>query len=266
MIKRGSFLLLLLMVQVSFAGNTRHMIWDKEPIRITLPLHQERIIHFPQAVKIVDSELDKDVGVMKVQESLYLNSDKAFVNKRLVVQLMPDGDPVVLTISASNEATDVTPIDVIMAEDMKEVPNEDEELPAKSTAHENPDINAVSLTRFAIQSLYSPARLLVSPTGVTRTPMRTHKNANMVYGASVLARPVISWRGGDTYITAVELKNQLNKTVILDPRKLIGEWQTATFYPTNTLGARGAGDTTTLFVTSGLPFGEALAANKGFVR
>jgi hypothetical protein len=96
--------------------------------------------------------------------------------------------------------------------------------------------------------------------------MRTHKNVVMVYGASIIARPVISWQGEDLFVTAVELKNALNKRVVISPKQLIGNWQTASFCPSNTLEARVLKDTTTVFLVSDRPFGEALSQTGEFVR
>lgn len=240
-----------------FASPVEHVAWEKTPIRVTLPLNQERLVRFPFAVSIVDSELDETVGVMKIQDALYFNAHKAFANKRLVVQLMPNGEAIVLSLSATEEASDTTSLEVVMAE-TNDV--------AKAVSTSSTDINAVTLTRFAIQSLYSPERLLVTPPEITRTPMRTNRHITLVYGASITAKPLISWHANDLYVTAIELKNNLNKVVILDPRQLIGEWQTASFYPTNTLDSRQKKETTTVFVTSNKPFNEALSASQEFVR
>lgn len=261
--------LLVFLTQVVMSSNVQHVIYDKAPIHILLPLNQERMIRFPLGISIVDSEIDDYVGVMKLEDALYLSPHKAFTNKRLVVQLMPMGEAIVLTLSSSMDATDLTPIKVLIGGD--DTPDSDAKTseaqsPEIAPASHNTDINAVALTRFAIQSLYSPERLLVTPEGVSRTPMRTYRHVPFVYGASVTARPLISWRGGELFVTAIELKNELNKAVVIDPRKLLGAWQTAAFYPTNTLPPRGSSVTTTVFVTSSQPFGEALALNREFVR
>ena len=283
MVKRFSLLLALICASsASVSQSVEHAVWDKTPLRITLPLNEERLIRFPLAVSIVDSELDESTGVMKAQDTVYFNAHKAFKNKRLVVQLMPEGEAIILSLSASADAANTTPVEVVMADNdheyrQDEAPAIDAPKKAIRTASSvratlapntppSAHINPVSLTRFAIQSLYSPARLLVTPEGVARTPMRTHRNITLVLGASVSATPLISWRGEDVYVTAIELKNQLNKPVEVRPQMLLGDWQTATFYPTNTLSPRGGADVTTVFVTSSKPFGEALADNREYVR
>jgi len=253
-------LLMFSCMKIAAATPTEHMVWDKTPLRITLPLNQERLIRFPLAVSIVDSELEEQVGVMKIQDALYFNAHKTFENKRVVVQLMPYGEAIVLSLSARDDSNNTTPIEVVMSES-NENDERDKPLAAKSS-----DINAVTLTRFAIQSLYAPERLLITPPEITRTPMRTQRSVTLVYGASITAKPLISWHANDLYITAIELQNELNKSIIIDPRQLLGEWQTATFYPTNTLSARGKRETTTVFVTSSKPFGEALLVNREFIR
>ena len=246
---------MLLGINCVLAGPVEHVVWDKTPIRIILPLNQERLIRFPLAVSVVDSELDENTSVLKIQDALYFNAHKAFANKRMVVQLMPYGEAIVLSLSAREEAGNVTPLEVVMAES-----DDGEE---KSAPTPSRDINAVTLTRFAIQSLYSPERLLVTPPEITRTPMQTHRNITFVYGASITAKPIISWHANDLYVTAIELKNDLKKPVVIDPRQLLGNWQTASFYPTNTLKHQ---EHTTVFVTSNRPFGEALIDTREFVR
>jgi integrating conjugative element protein (TIGR03749 family) len=229
-IKRMTILWLgVLLTNVGMANDVEHVIWDKTPIHMTLPLNQERQIRFASPVNIIDSELDEHVDVMKLKDVLYITSHNTFTNKRLIVQLMPEGETIVLSLTTEKEATNTTPLEVLLSEKEHTETQEVQTL----------DFNAITLTRFAIQSLYSPERLLNTPPGINRTPMRTQKNINLVYGSSISARPLISWRGGDLYITAVQLKNDLNKDVEIDPRQFLGHWQTATLFPRNALEPRG---------------------------
>ncbi|WP_419420701.1 TIGR03749 family integrating conjugative element protein [Legionella sp. D16C41] len=258
---RFKFLIALMMLVCSintFALDADHVLWDKTPIPITLSLNEERLIHFPQAISIVDNEADEKIAVLKVQDSLYLKAKEPFTNQRLLVQLMPQGDVIILTLSASENIVATKPIDVLLESHNSEHDKIDNTVDF--------DFNAVTLTRFAIQSLYAPARLLIIPEGVDRVPMQTQRKINLVYGASVAAYPLISWQGGSLYVTAIELKNLLKKEITLDPRRLLGHWQTASFYPTNTLEPRGENDTTTLFLVSERPFNDAFTADKEFVR
>ena len=242
-----------------FALESEHVLWDKTPIHISLSLTEERLIRFPQAISIVDNEAGDNIAVLKVQDALYIKAKEEFNNKRLLVQLMPQGEVIILSLSADKAINASKPVEILIEKEITEDTN-------KSILKNNMDSNAITLTRFAIQSMYAPQRLLVIPDGVSRIPMQTRRQITLFYGASIEARPLISWHGGEFYVTAVELKNQLNKEIIIDPRHMVGNWQTATFYPSNTLTARGKTDTTTVFLISDRPFNEAIVGSREFVR
>ncbi|EHL31349.1 hypothetical protein LDG_6811 [Legionella drancourtii LLAP12] len=242
-----------------FALDAEHVLWDKTPIHLSISLNEERLVHFPQAISIIDNEAGEKIAVLKIQDALYLKGKESFDNKRLLVQLMPQGEVIILNLSANEKITANKPVEILL--ENKEESNNNQPETANSF-----DINSITLTRFAIQSLYAPQRLLVIPEGVGRIPMQTRKKISLIFGASMESRPLISWHGGAFYVTAVELKNLLNKEVVVDPRRMVGNWQTATFYPTNTLAPRGKEDTTTVFLVSDRPFNEALATGREFVR
>ncbi|MFC7782824.1 TIGR03749 family integrating conjugative element protein [Legionella taurinensis] len=254
------FVLISVLVSMEvFALDAEHVLWDKTPIHLSISLNEERLVHFPQAISIIDNEAGEKISVLKIQDTLYLKGKESFDNKRLLVQLMPQGEVIILNLSANEKITANKPVEILL--ENKEESNNNQPETANSF-----DINSITLTRFAIQSLYAPQRLLVIPEGVGRIPMQTRKQISLIYGASMESRPLISWHGGAFYVTAVELKNLLNKEVVVDPRRMVGNWQTATFYPTNTLAARGKEDTTTVFLVSDRPFNEALATGREFVR
>lgn len=128
------------------------------------------------------------------------------------------------------------------------------------------DINEVTLTRFAIHSLYAPKRLLSTPEGVYRVPMETEKHVPLFYGASLDAMPLASWRAGSLYVTAIELKNLTTHPINIDLKQLRGNWQTAALYPSQRLKSRDAHETTSLFLISDAPLSAARTQNKGFIR
>lgn len=266
-------LLMTISVSAAKAQEFEHVLWEKTPIQITLPINEERMIRFPGPVSIAESELDKSTGIMKFEDGLYLNAKTAFKNRKLILQLMPDGEAIILNISALEELHDARPLEIIMPKREEEIEAEAEkEIKALSdnaaVAATNPsaNINPVSLTRFAIQSLYSPARLLVTPKEIKRVAMQTYKTVPLVFGSGVLAHPLISWEAEGLFVTAVELQNTLKKSTVLDPRKIKGEWQAATFFPTNILHPRNAHETTTVFLVSSRPFKDAMSANNEYLR
>ncbi|RUQ85134.1 TIGR03749 family integrating conjugative element protein [Legionella septentrionalis] len=247
---------LCLVINVTYALDKEHLVWEKIPLTIQLPINQERLVQFPQAIKVMDQQLTSNVEILKVKDSLYMKAKEPFKEGRLIVQLLPDGEVIILNLKADEKIKNANPIII-------EVDSAEGQVGTTSSLYE---YNAIQLTRFAIQSLYSPERVLEIPEGIHRTPMQTHKTIPLFYGASVEAHPLASWRGGDLYVTAVEVKNLLSKSVHLQFSNLIGHWQAASFYPTNELMPRNHHESTTVFLVSEQPFPSALTQQPRFNR
>lgn len=244
------------LISPGYALQSEHVLWEKVPLTIELPLNQERLLHFPKAIKIIDQQLSPHLEVLKVQGSLYLKAKEAISESRLIVQLQPDGEVVILNLKTNKDTANSNPIEITMEET-----NPDH--PSTSSHYE---YNAIQLTRFAIQALYAPERVRELPEGVYRSPMQTHKTISLFYGASIEAHPIASWRGGSLYVTAVELKNLLNKEVELHFEDLMGHWQTASFYPKSILAPRNQHEGSTVFLVSEQPFATSLTAQARFSR
>ena len=157
-----------------FALDAEHVLWDKTPIHLSISLNEERLVHFPQAISIIDNEAGEKISVLKIQDALYLKGKESFDNKRLLVQLMPQGEVIILNLSANEKITANKPVEIL-------VENKEETNSNQPERANNFDINSITLTRFAIQSLYAPQRLLVIPEGVGRIPMQTRKQISLIY-------------------------------------------------------------------------------------
>lgn len=256
LIKLALFALGLTLMHISHALQSEHLVWEKVPLTIELPLNKERLVQFPQAIKIIDKQLSTSLDILKVRGSLYLKAKESFKESRLIVQLLPEGDVVILNLTAHEKAINTTPIEILI-DDHPSNPN---------SSGNQYEYNAIQLTRFAIQALYSPERVREIPEGIYRTPMQTNKTIPIFYGASVEAHPLASWRGGNLYVTAVDLKNLLNKPVNLQFSKLMGHWQTASFYPKSELPSRNQHESTTVFLVSDQPFAAALTQQARYSR
>lgn len=249
-------LLSFCLTNLSHALQSEHLLWEKVPLTIELPIKKERLIQFTQTIKIIEHQLSPNLEVLKVKGSLYLKALDTFNQARIIVQLIPDGEVIILNLKADNHFDNTTPLEILI---------DDPKRDNKSTASHY-EYNAIQLTRFAIQSLYAPERIRQIPSGVYRTPMKTDKTINLFYGAAIDAHPIASWRGGSLHVTAVELKNLLNHQVTLKPSELTGHWQTVSFYPSNRLRARTQHESTVVFLVSQQSFHEALTMNTRFSR
>ena len=203
--------------------------------------------------------------------TLYITAKKPFAPLLVSVRLVDSGEVVLVSLSGSATAKDNTPLDVV--------------LPAgPSVYHATPQqpnvtVDLVSLMRFAVQQ-FGVARVASHPAGIVRTPMYTHQAVPLVTGGQVEAFPLVSWRGGGLTVTAVELKNLSHHTLTLHTRQLVGDWQAASFYrfdqmrdlihprvPFRVVTPVGTKrDFTLVFVISDQPFGQALTAQRAFVK
>ncbi|MCP3972285.1 MAG: DUF3438 family protein, partial [Rhodobacteraceae bacterium] len=100
---------------------------------------------------------------------------------------------------------------------------------------------------------YAPARLLKNSPGIVRTPV-AREPIDLVRGGAIDARPLVAWRAGGYYLTAVKLTNRTGQPRILDPRALRGTWLTATFQHHRLLPKGDEADTTVLYLISARPF------------
>ena len=73
-------------------------------------------------------------------------------------------------------------------------------------------------------------------------------------GDAVEATPLMAWRAGTLYLTAVKLRNRSNTAQVLDPRLLRGNWLTATLQHARLLPAGNVADSTAVYLISAQPF------------
>lgn len=242
-----------------------HIVWNQTPIDIILPVGKERMITFPIRV---DFGYDKSVlsdDKLKVQNNngtLYLVAKAAFPAQRVQVRCSDTGQIILLNLSAQQNVS-TTPLDIVIADKSKQNNNQEEpsrdETITDCPGIANNKVTPVALTRFAAQQLYAPKRLLTQPPFIHRTPMHTSKTIPLLLDGSVIAMPLASWRGGDLFVTAVLMRNQLHQDLSLDSRNLCGTWQTATFFPNSILASAGdQKDSTTVFLVSNRPFAVSL--------
>lgn len=232
----------------------QHIVWNRKPIQVTLPVGIERFMSFPSAVQFGYNTNLLPPSAFRVENdnrTLYLLAKKSFSTERVEAKLA-SGDIILLDINAKAHAND-NPVDIVL-------PKPTSAFPTTQSQSSVASVNYVTLTRYAIQQIYAPRRLLKQSMSMTRFPMETTHVAPLFYDGSASAMPLASWRGGNLYVTALLVKNLLNQPLRLDPRLLCGAWLAASFYPQTTLASHGTAinqDTSTLFVISYQPFAQA---------
>lgn len=250
---------------------SEHLIWNQTPIAVKLPVGIERIVHFSEAVQVGYDKThltDEKIRLQNNGGTLYLLAKQIFSVERIQVKLQ-NGKIILLDISAEKGASR-TPLDIIIGEDQlahSSMVASFEKLPVVADQNLDEDnantiqrisITPIALTRFAAQQLYAPQRLLTQSKRIYRIPMHTKKTISLILDGSVMAMPLASWRGGDQFVTAVLIRNNLPQSLTLHPQDLCGHWQTVTFFPQHQLAPRGdMKDSTTVFLVSNRPFSDS---------
>lgn len=242
------------------APTPERIAWHKIPIGIALPVGDERLLHFPEPVKVgLPPQLQGRVRVQSIDGTLYARANAPFEPTRVMVQGVDTGQFYVLDLSAMTDGASNTAIAVYRPEDIhadKDDQADQSPTTASDIASRSITYGYATLTRFAAQQLYAPSRLLTPLPGVVRTPV-PREAVPIVRGGAVKAEPLVAWRGGPYFITAVQLTNQSAAPVILDPRTLRGRWLTATFQHNRLHGAGSEADRTVVYLISDRPFADA---------
>ena len=238
----------LFQVPVHAASQTAERIeWKKTPIRLELTVGQERQVEFSSSVKVgVPGNLQPLLRTQSVNGTVYLLAHAPFESTRFMVREIDGGQIYLFDISASKKPSQNHPIQVFVQEASEPVDLNDGNAVASN-------ISYVTLTRFAARQLYAPARLLSDRPGIVRTPV-ARDPIGLVRGGAIDAQPLVAWRAGGYYLTAVKLTNRSNQPQTLDPRNLRGTWLTATFQHHRLLPAGNEADTTAVYLISARPF------------
>ena len=228
--------------------------WQKTPIVLSLTVGKERRVDFPGPVKVgLPAAIQSALRVQSVAGTVYLLARQPFEATRVMVRAVESGATYLLDLSADNEGEAKATIQILDPETRKPGVTAEEGAPLPAL----PAYGYVTLTRFAAQQLYAPARLLHDLPGVVRVPV-SREPVRLVRTAPIEASPLVAWRARGLYITAVELRNLGNQAVTLDPRMLRGSWLTAAFQHNRLHPTGSEADTTALYLISARPFETSL--------
>ncbi|MDD2762117.1 MAG: TIGR03749 family integrating conjugative element protein [Methylomonas sp.] len=246
------------------------LFWDKVPLRITLPVGQERLVSFPGDVRVgIPQPLTSKLRTQSHAGTVYWLAKEAFDSQRIEVRDI-SGQGIVLIDLSAQQSPDLpdNPIEILfkpgqpvpaaglLSADADSTPatNHRKSKPGKSPK----TAGLVALTRFAAQQLYAPARLLKAAPAIQRVSVSQTRIEHLLRGESLIATPMASWRSGILYVTALEIKNTGSNAIDLDPRQLRGQWRAATFQHSRLHPAGSEADTSAVYLISDRPFHEAL--------
>lgn len=231
---------------------TERIEWNKTPIQLDLKVGHERLVHLPGAVKVgVPASLQPLLRTQSVDGTVYLLASAPFDATRVMAQSIDGGQMFLFDVSASKDGGQTHPVQVYVKTNGE---SHAETMDSSMASHDaTAQYSYVALTRFAAQQLYAPARLVQDRPGIVRVPVM-REPVSLMFGGAVDATPLVAWRAGGLYVTAVKLTNRSDQPQTLDPRNLRGTWLTATFQHNRLLATGSDADTTAVYLISARPF------------
>lgn len=249
--------------------------WERIPLPVALHVNQERIVFVNRNVRVgFPPELKGKLRVQSTGGAVYLQPGEQFARTRLVLQDVENGEMILLDISAEEGKNVLEPVSLVYqgevsssmgdgdvaVTDNKTATTGERQSTSKLKEKKSTTPLPVALTRYAAQSLYAPSRTIEPLPGVHSISLALpDKLTSLLPSESVEVRPLAAWGLQGYSVVALTLRNQRAEKVILDPRRLQGNFYSATFQH-RWLGASGTPeDTTTVYlVTKGRPDTEFL--------
>ncbi|AZE54512.1 hypothetical protein C4K03_2357 [Pseudomonas synxantha] len=225
--------------------------WERLPLAVPLQVGQERVVFIERNVRVgLPVALQGKLRVQSAGGALYLLANEAIAPSRLQLQDADDGTLILLDIVAEPAKAGEPPLEAVrIVEGERPTPRDGEEAAVARPAPPTP--LPVALTRYAAQSLYAPLRTFEPVPGVSTVPLRNDLVLGTLMPELPLAyRALAAWRLEDLWVTAVRLRNTSSRWIELDPRRLQGDFVSATFQHPD-LGPKGeATDTTVVYLVT----------------
>lgn len=253
----------LILLASPLASAEEILRWERLPLAVPLQVGQERVMFIERNVRVgLPASLQGKLRVQSAGGALYLLANEAIAPSRLQLQDADDGTLILLDIAAELAKTGEPPLEAvrIVEAERLEPRNADETSVARPTP---PTPLPVALTRYAAQALYAPLRTLEPVPGVSTVPLRDDLILDtLMPELPLLYRALAAWRLEDLWVTAVRLRNTSSRWIELDPRRLQGDFVSATFQHPD-LGPKGETTDTTMvyLVTRGHGLAGSLLPN-----
>lgn len=242
--------------------------WERIPLPVKLHTGQERIVFVEKNVRVgFPPALNNKLRVQSTGGAVYLTAESDFAQTRLQLQDVETGEMVLLDVSAMPGKAALEPIRVVYTGEVTQqrthqtvkrqgspAPGTDASAPEEPGGQRKakPRYTAplpVLLTRYAAQNLYAPLRTIEPLPGVQSLSPALPSTLTTLYPSEPLtAKPLAGWRAGEYSVVAVTLRNESGHKVVLDPRRLQGQFVTATFQHQWVDQKGTAEDTTTVYL------------------
>jgi integrating conjugative element protein (TIGR03749 family) len=234
--------------------------WKRLPLAVPLLVGQERVVFIDRDVRVgVPPSVGDRLRVQSTGGAIYLRASEVIPPTRLQLQDVGSGALILIDVAAEAPTDGQPPLEPIRIANDKAMDGRPDGNKGAKTLEGNENAPAdprtsplaVVLTRYAAQSLYAPLRTVEPLPGVTPMPLRRDLALDTLLPMLPLrARALAAWRLDDEWVTAIELTNNADRWIDLDPRALQGDFVTATFQHPNVGPSGQSTDTTVLYLVS----------------
>lgn len=208
------------------------LVWNRAPLRIALPVNQDRRVDFPCEVVayVPDAVADKLTITATLEGSLFWRATAAFKTERMIVTDKSGRIQWLLDVSADPKA----PQHTLVIRDSR-VPQSDRDsltqighdqtVSSAMALDTGQLLDEVDLIKVAARQFYGPSRLAVLPPGVSGA-MVPDEAVDIYRGGGLSTVIKGQWRvsswEGELYVTAVLVSNRSMLEARPDPRRVKG--------------------------------------------
>lgn len=239
-----------MIIPVSLAGNVpevERIVWAKKVVHLHLKTGKERTVIFPsQKISVsIDRRIDPFLQVTPLDGTLYIKAHKTFSVTRIQVTGEDNGQIYLLDLQASEKGSNNI-VEILLPKRTR----------VSSPVNSQPGY--VVMSRYAIQQIYAPRRLVNMDSRFTEVNVAGQKSRRLYRGGDIISRPHRSWRAGNLYVTAIQVMNDSQYPVYLDFRMIRGQgvWKSGVFQHASVTRKGTLSDQTFMYLVSSRPFDE----------
>jgi len=203
------------------AAGIERAVFEREPVRVTLPVGRERLITLPATAALhVPTDIEQVARIEVIDRTMYVTAMVPFLPIRIVAELIDSGQQIPMdfvadrTTAASTAELEVSVVDSKGAGD--------------DASPQHPSADMVELTRHAARQLYAPRRLAWASSGVNQVGVSTTPVPGLIRGVDADIVPLGQWKAGRLYVTAVRVTNRSKFPLEVPLEQVRGRWIAAT--------------------------------------
>lgn len=234
-----------------------HIVWNKSPLKIILPVGKERRIDFPVPVKVLAprSIVSKSKRIQTSESgSIYWTAKESFESTRVEIHTLT-GYTYLMDVEA-RKSQQIHPVIIV---DSRVASTDDAARDNVSNFKNKYDYDYVDLARLASQEVYAPIRLIKKLPGITRLPVK-HEKIPLVKEGGLIAEPIAQWQAATfpaLFVTAVRITSNSLDEQPFNPYLIRGDFLSVTPQHRVVYPVGEEGSTTTWYFVSARPFAES---------